>query len=247
MSVKVIILAAGQGKRFKSSLPKVLADFSGKPMVSHVVSAVEKSGVTDRSVVVVGVGAEQVKKVLGDRCDYVYQEKQLGTGHAVAQCRPLLEGKSDAVLVLYGDHPLVTSETVRTLVGEHEKHQPTITMATVTVDDFNNWRQPFINFGRIVRNDRGFFWGIVEAKDAGIEQRAIREVNAGYYCFDAAWLWKNVEKLSNKNAQQEYYLTDLAAIAVMLANGVYTVSIAPHEALGANSPEELEILNDLMD
>ncbi len=243
MRVKVIILAAGQGKRFKSPLPKVLAQFRGRPMVSYVVSAVEKSGVTDRPVVVVGVGAEHVKQALGNRCDYVYQEKQLGTGHAVAQCQSLLEGKADAVLVLYGDHPLMVPQTIRTLVETHQQERPTLTMATVTVPDFNDWRQPFLNFGRVVRDTTGNLLRIVEAKDATPDETVIRELNPSYFCFDAAWLWEHLPKLSNRNAQGEYYLTDLLGLAIAEGRRVVTVPIPPREALGANSPEELEAIS----
>ncbi|MDD5110768.1 MAG: NTP transferase domain-containing protein [Patescibacteria group bacterium] len=248
MKVKVIILAAGQGKRFKSPLPKVLAQFHGQPMVAHVVSAVEKSGVTDRPVVVVGVGAEHVRAVLGDRCRYVEQVKQLGTGHAVAQCRSVLEGMADAVLVLYGDHPLMTAETVRTLVETHQREQPTLTMATTTVSDFKEWRQPFYNFGRIVRDGSGKFMRIVrivEAKDATPEELEILEVNPSYFCFDARWLWEHLPKLTNRNAQGEYYLTDLIGIAITEGRRVITVPIPPQEALGANRPEELAAISKL--
>ena len=244
MRVKVIILAAGQGKRFKAPYPKVLADFRGKPMVAWVRDAVVQANVTDRPVVVVGVGAEQVKAALGEGCDYVFQEKQLGTGHAVAQCRSLLAGKADAVLVLYGDQPLVTGQTIKKLVDEYEQHNPTITLATATVPDFDEWRQPTARFGRILRN-RGVLWGIIEAKDATAEQLKIHEVNAGYYCFDGPWLWECVDRLPNNNIQREYYVTDLVALAVSQNHIVHTISIPPRQALGANSPEELEVIEKL--
>lgn len=242
MRVKVVILAAGQGKRFKSPLPKVLAPVGSKPMVTWVVDAVKKSGVTDRPLVVVGVGAEQVKAALGDGCDYVFQQGQLGTGHAVLQCKSLLEGKADAVLVLYGDHPLMTAATVAALVRTHREQQPTLTMGTVTVQDFNAWRQPFRQFGRIKRDSTGTLLEVVEMKDATPAELAITEINPAYFCFDASWLWPHLEQLSSHNAQGEYYLTDLVAMAVGEGRRVATVSIPPREALGVNSPQELEAI-----
>ncbi|MDO8559553.1 MAG: NTP transferase domain-containing protein [bacterium] len=245
MRVKVIILAAGQGKRFKAPYPKVLAEVGGKPMIARVVETVEKSKVTDRPVVVVGVGAEQVEAVLGAGCDYVIQEQQLGTGHAVAQCRAALEGRADAILVLYGDQPLVTPTTVKTITASHERQRPAITMATTTVPDFREWRAPFGQFGRIIRGSNGDVARIVEVKDATAAELEAREVNPSYFCFDAAWLWAALPKLSNRNRQEEYYLTDLVGRAITEGRRVVAVSVRPEEALGANSPEELEIVSKL--
>lgn len=246
MWVKVIILAAGQGKRFTSPLPKVLAPVGGKPMVAWVVAAVEKANVTDRPVVVVGVGAEHIKAALGDRCDYVLQERPLGTGHAVAQCRAEFEGKADAVLVLYGDHPLVKPATIKTLVECHQQQHPMLTMVTVSVPDFEDWRRPFQPFSRVVRDVSGKLVRVVEVKDASPRELEITEVNPAYFCFDAAWLWPHLEPLSNRNAQGEYYLTDLVGMAIAEGKRVVTIAIPPEEALGANSPEELKILNSLI-
>jgi|SRR3989338_10323644 len=240
--IKVIILAAGQGKRFGSPRPKVLAQLGDKPMILRVVTAVEQSGVTDRPVVVVGVGAEHVREVLGDRADYVLQTEQLGTGHAVACCRTFLEDKADAIQVLYGDHPLISGATIRQLVTEHERTVATLTMGTVVVPDFEEWRQGFSNFGRIVRDASGKLQRIVEVKDATPEERNIREVNPSYFCFNAPWLWENIGRLGKNNAQDEYYLTDLLGLAIDQGRMVTTVPIAPAEALGANSPEQLEAI-----
>ncbi|TSC76411.1 MAG: bifunctional UDP-N-acetylglucosamine pyrophosphorylase / Glucosamine-1-phosphate N-acetyltransferase [Parcubacteria group bacterium Gr01-1014_31] len=246
MRVKVIILAAGQGKRFKAPYPKVLAVFRGKPMVAWVVDAVEKSRVTDRPVVVVGAGAEQVRQALGERCEYVLQEQQLGTGHAVAQCRAALEGKADAVLVLYGDHPLVAVTTVQTITASHERERPAITMATATIPDFREWRVPFGQFGRIIRGSTGDVARTVEVKDATPQELEVREVNPCYFCFDAAWLWAELPKLSNRNRQGEYYLTDLVGQAISEGRRVVAVPIHPEEALGANDPDQLQLLAEVV-
>lgn len=247
MRTAVIILAAGQGKRFGSPLPKVLAQVGGKPMAAWVVKAVRQSGVTDRPVVVIGAGGEAVRTALGDGCDYVDQDQQLGTGHAVAQCRKSLEGKADAVLVLYGDQPLVRGSTIRTLVNAHERERPNITMMTIKVPDFDDWRRPFASFGRIQRDRSGNLQGIVEVKDAQPQDLKITELNPAYFCFDGAWLWPQLEKLSNRNAQGEYYLTDLVGMAIQEGKKVETVNIPnPEVALGANSPEDLKQLESEM-
>lgn len=239
MKVKVIILAAGQGKRFGSPKPKVLAEIRGEPMVVRVVTAVERSGVTVRPVVVVGVGAEHVRKVLGDRVDYVVQTEQLGTGHAVACCRTFLKDKADAIQVLYGDHPLISGATIRQLIAKHEQTGATLTMGTVVVPDFEKWRQGFSNFGRIVRDAKGNLQRIVEVKDTTAKEREIHEINPSYFCFNAPWLWDNIDKLKKNNAQDEYYLTDLLSLAIGQRKTVITVPISPIEALGANSAEQL--------
>lgn len=247
MRVKVVILAAGQGKRFGSPLPKVLAEVRGQPIVARVVNAVLQAQVTDRPVVVVGVGADAVKQALGAGCDYVLQEPQLGTGHAVAQCRSLLERKADVVLVLYGDHPLISASTIRELVEEHQQFDPIITMATVTVPDFAEWRQPFTNFGRIVRDPLGNVQRIVEVKDADDAELKIHEVNPAYFCINAHWLWENVGKIKNDNVQGEYYLTDLAAFAIRQGQVVRTVPVAAPEALGVNDIHQLDLIVRLID
>lgn len=246
MLVKVIILAAGEGKRFKSALPKVLAQVGGRPMVAWVVDAVQQSGLTDRPVVVVGVGAEQVKATLGERCEYVSQQQQLGTGHAVAACRTFLEGHVDTIVVLYGDAPLVSAQTIRGLVAEHQLVQPAVTLTTAVVPDFSGWREAFREFGRIERDRTGKVLRVIEARDATPAQLALREVNPGYYCCMATWLWPHLEKLSNRNAQGEYYLVDLVGLAIAEGAPVATIAIPPEEALGVNSPVELEILEQFM-
>ncbi len=245
MRINVIILAAGEGKRFKSPLPKVLAEVGGKPMIVWVVEAVEKSNVTDRPVVVVGAGAEQVKAVAGDRCDYVVQEQQLGTGHAVAVCRPMLEGTADAVVVLYGDMPLVTPATIRRLVDAYAESNTVLTMATVTVPDFSDWRGCFASYGRIIRDAAGKLERIVEVRDATPAQRLITEVNPSLFCIRASWLWHTIGSLRGANAQGELYLTDLLGLAIAQGQPVASLPLEPREGLGANSLEELAVIHQL--
>jgi len=207
MSVTPVILAAGKGTRMKSDLPKVLHPILGKPMIHYALAAAQ--GAADRKpVLVIGHQSELIESALMNQdCDFVYQEEQLGTGHAVLQAKKLLLDKTDFVLVTYGDMPAVRASTLKNLVDtQQENTQGPITMLTVTVDDPRG-------FGRVVRDGQGAVAAVVEDADATPAQREIRELNAGMYCFDAEWLWNALENLS-LSPQGEYYLTDLIAAAV---------------------------------
>lgn len=242
MNIQVIILAAGQGKRFGAPFPKVLATVEGQPMVVHVVNAVRRCGFTLRPVLVVGAGAEQVRAVVGDDVEYVVQDRPLGTGHAVACARAAVEHRADAVLVLYGDMPLVTAATIQRLVGAHAAKRAVLTMATVTVPDFTDWRQSFASFGRIVRDAAGNLERIVEARDATPQERSITEVNPSLFCFRAAWLWPALNELTTRNTQEEYYLTDLLALAIRQGQYVESLPVEPREAIGVNDTQQLEVI-----
>jgi len=222
----VVVLAAGQGTRMKSRLPKVLHRIAGLPMVQHVLNAV--AGISDGlPVVVIGFRADLVRQSLGDAATYVLQEQQLGTGHAVLQARAALEGRADAVLVLYGDMPLLSTNTLRSLIGTFEAHSGPMAMLTCIHDDA-------MGFGRIVRDKDGCVLGIVEEVQATAEQKAIKELNPGVYCFDASWLWAHLERLP-LSPKGEYYLTDLVAMAVAEGHAVQTVVVGDAlETLGVN-------------
>ncbi len=231
MEVSAVILAAGQGIRMKSKRPKVLHPVAGEPMIKHVVRAL--SGLDPRRlVVVVGYGAEEVRQALGDAYLYVEQEEQLGTGHALLQARQLLEGKGDAVLVLFGDHPLLTTETLRRILDEHEKEGAAITILTFHPADPTG-------YGRIRRDRAGQVVGIIEEAAASEKEKGIGEVNDGVLCFREGWLWPHLEKIK-LGSQGEYYLTDLLALAV--GEGERVVALWPkdeEEALGVNSRIDL--------
>ncbi|MBI5734188.1 MAG: NTP transferase domain-containing protein [Candidatus Kerfeldbacteria bacterium] len=245
--MQIVVLAAGHGKRMNNSeLPKVLVPLKGKPIIKYLLEAIKKSEVTNKPVIVVGQKADIVKQTLGPEYNYVFQAKQLGTGQAVACARDLLKDKAANVMVLYGDHPLITPQTIKRLAESHLKSEATITMATVRVDDFNGWRKPLYDFGRIIRDQIGKVVKIVEKKDAAQDELKITEVNPGYYCFQADWLWNNLPKLKNDNVQQEYYLTDLTALAVHQGQAINSLEIDAPEALGVNSPEQLKILENLI-
>lgn len=240
-NIRVVILAAGKSKRMKSETPKVLVELGGKRMISHLLESVRASGVDDRPLIVVGQGADEVRRALGEGYEYVVQTEQLGTGHAVAAAEAALRGTTEAVMVLYGDHPYIMPETIRAIAEKHFERQPKITMATATIPDFEDWRKPLHDFGRVVRDAAGSIQAIVEKKDATKEQLSIREINPSYFCFDAEWLWENLKKIGDKNAQKEYYLTDLVRIAIDQGKRVLTVDVDPLETIGVNTPEHLEL------
>ncbi len=243
--IKILILAAGKGTRMKHDLPKVLVPLKGKPMIKYLLESVEKSGVCEKPCIVVGYGKELVKKELGDKYDYAVQEEQLGTGHAVLCAQDYLKDDTDGVLVLYGDNPYITPETIKKLAEEHLKFKNKITMATVSLPDFEDWRAFFYtNFSRIVRDADGKILRSVEFRDANDEEKKIKEINPCYFCFDAVWLLKELRNLKNNNAQKEYYLTDLVKKVIEEKENIESINIDPSEALAINSKEELEILED---
>ena len=239
--VKIVILAAGHGKRMGSDLPKVLIPLSRKPLISYVLDSVKESGVCDKPLIVIGQQRELIKQTLGNSYEYAIQEEQLGTGHAVLSAMPVLKNKSENIMVLYGDHPFVSSKTIKKLTREHIDSGAKITFATAEIPDFFDWRRAFINFGRIIRYKEQIE-GIKEYIDATKEEKGILEINPAYYVFNTEWLSENMKKIENNNKQKEYYLTDLLRMAVKQKEKIKSIKINPKEALGANSREELDIL-----
>lgn len=222
-----IVLAAGQGKRMKSKLYKVLHPVCGKPMVGHVLNAVQQAG-CERTIVVVGHGAEAVKSYLGSTAEYVLQEQQLGTGHAVKQAGPQLAGEEGTTVVICGDTPLVTAETLEALFELHTRKGAAATVLTAKMDN------P-LGYGRVIRGENGTVERIVEQKDCTPEEAAVQEINTGTYCFDNAKLFAALEKVTNDNAQQEYYLTDVVGILVQAGEIVEGYAAQDHrESIGVN-------------
>jgi bifunctional UDP-N-acetylglucosamine pyrophosphorylase/glucosamine-1-phosphate N-acetyltransferase len=240
--LNIVILAAGLGKRMQSDLPKVLHPIAGKPMLAHVLDSARKLN-PDQIIVVVGHGADRVKQAFGDQPDVTFalQVPQQGTGHAVQLAAPMLVetgagqagGASgagvaalDTTLVLYGDVPLVRSDTMARLIDARADGMAVLTQ---TLDDPSG-------YGRIVRDAAGAVQCIVEHKDATAQQRAIREVNTGILALPTAWLKKALPRIGNDNAQNEYYLTDLIGLAA--GDGLPVNSSEPGQAwetLGVNS------------
>lgn len=228
MKITAILLAAGQGTRMKSSLPKVLHPVAGKPMLWHALRAIQQS-TTEKPVVVVGHGADKVTAWLGESAQTVLQEPQLGTGHAVMQAEPMLKGKTDLVVVCYADMPLLRGETLQQLVETQKKNSGPISMLTVVADDPRG-------FGRIIRKSDGSVEAIVEEYVATPEQLQVKELNVGGYCFDANWLWDSLQRIPKNPKKGEYYLTDTIELATKDGLPVQaTVMDNLEETIGVNT------------
>lgn len=232
MSLDIVILAAGQGTRMRSALPKVLHTVAGKAMLGHVIDTARQLN-PQKIHVVIGHGAELVRERLAaDDLNFVLQREQLGTGHAVAQALPALS--AERVLILYGDVPLIEVETLQRLLLQVSDQQ--LGLLTVNLNDPTG-------YGRIVRDQAGCVKAIVEHKDASDEQRAIREGNTGILAVPGKKLGDWLGRLSNSNAQGEYYLTDVIAMAVADGLVVATEQAADEmEVLGANDRIQLSQL-----
>jgi bifunctional UDP-N-acetylglucosamine pyrophosphorylase / glucosamine-1-phosphate N-acetyltransferase len=227
-----LILAAGKGTRMKSKTPKVLHWVGGKPMLGHVVDAAHAIGAS-RTVVVVGFGGEQVQREMGAGLEYAVQAEQLGTGHAVMQAESILQDFSGTVLVLCGDTPLLTTETLQKLCDSHRRTEASATVLTAHLEEPSG-------YGRILRDDAGGVIGIVEQKDASPKQLGIDEINTGIYCFEAGPLFAALANLTCSNAQQEYYLTDVLAVLARSGQKVGAVQTEHfQETLGINSRVQL--------
>ncbi len=227
MNLSAVILAAGQGTRMKSNLPKVLHQLLGKPMAWYTLEAARQVTAA-MPVMVIGHGADQVRQVLGDQAEYALQEPQLGTGHAVMQAESLLSDRSDLVLVLYADMPLLTADKLQQLVDLARSHADPVSMLTVTAAETRG-------FGRILRNSSGQVCAVVEEAQATPEQLNIHELNPGVYCFRSDWLWSALKRIT-LSPKGEYYLTDLVGMAVADSHAIHTLTIAdPDEVIGINT------------
>ena len=232
MNIASLILAAGKGTRMKSKLPKVLHKVGGKAMVERVLETVQSIG-TNRDVVIVGFGGDAVQNYLGERAEFVRQEEQNGTGHAVKMAQPVLGDYDGTILLLCGDTPLVTKESLEALLEEHKNSGAAATILTAHMPNPTG-------YGRIIRNEAGSVVRIVEQKDGKPEELAVQEVNTGMYAFDSKKLWPCLDQLSDDNAQGELYITDVVGI---LVNGGDKVSAYMtkdfEESLGVNSRLQL--------
>ncbi|MBN1826205.1 MAG: NTP transferase domain-containing protein [Candidatus Eisenbacteria bacterium] len=230
-----VVLAAGEGTRMKSSLPKVLHDLEGKPLLAWVLDAVVDAGF-ERTIVVVGHGGDRVREEMAGRdVEFVWQRERKGTGHAVMQAMPSLEGFEGTVAVLSGDVPLVRAATMRAMAERHEGEGAAATLVTVRVEDPTG-------YGRIVRDGAGRVARIVEQKDADEGERRIDEINAGTYCFRAAPLFETLPKLGADNAGGEYYLTD--TIGAFVERGLPVLPFPVEdgwEFFGINTREHLRL------
>lgn len=239
--IKAVILAAGKGTRMKSELPKVIHKALGKPMVKYSIEAAMEAGAEASDIcLVVGHKADLVKEEVGSDVTYVLQEEQLGTGHAV-KCAGEFIGEEGLTMVLCGDTPLITGKTLKRLVDTHIAEGNAITVLTAKVDDPTG-------YGRIIKDSWGKFVKIVEQKDATLEEQRVDEINSGMYIFDSAILNKALSKLTNNNAQGEYYLTDTIEIvkAENLGEVATMVVENANEIKGVNSPEQLKEAEEIL-
>lgn len=203
--IKSIILAAGKGTRMKSETPKVLHTIFDKTLVGYVIEAVNRTGMVDENFVIVGHQAERVEEFIKNNYDNaktVLQSPQLGTGHAVSMVLPYLNDFEGEVIILCGDTPLVTEETLKEFIESHHSKKSDLTVMSAIFDNPTN-------YGRIIRNNDGSLNSIVEEKDANAEQKAVKEINAGIYCLNWAKIKPAFGQLKSNNAQGEYYLTDI--------------------------------------
>lgn len=227
-----IILAAGEGKRMKSSLPKVIHKICETEMVNVVIDVMRNSGI-DEVNVVVGKGADKVKEATSSRnVIYSFQDKQLGTGHAVMCAEEFLQGKKGTVAIFTGDAPLITEDTVKKLINFHEDGNYKATILTSIVDNPTG-------YGRIVREKDNNVSKIVEHKDCNEEEIKINEINSAMYCFDIQALLESIKKLNNNNAQGEYYLTDVIGILKNQGEKIGALPVPFEETMGVNSRIQL--------
>ena len=239
MTNYAIILAAGKGTRMKSDLPKVLHKVAGISMLEHVFRSVNAIN-PEKTVTVIGHKAELVEQVLAGHTDFVRQTEQLGTGHAVMMAEPVLENLTGQTLVIAGDTPLITGESLKNLIDFHINHKNVATILTAEADN------PF-GYGRIVRNQHGEVLKIVEQKDASDFEQQIKEINTGTYVFDNARLFEALKNINTNNAQGEYYITDV--IGIFRENGekvgAYTLKDFD-ESLGVNDRVALATAEGVM-
>ena len=240
--IKSVILAAGKGTRMKSDISKVLHTIFDKALVGYVIEAVNKTGLADENYIIVGHQAESVEEYVNknysnSKC--VLQAEQLGTGHAVSMALPYLADFEGEVIILCGDTPLITEKTLREFVEYHRQYNSDLTVMSAIFDNPKN-------YGRIIRNADNTLNSIVEEKDANLEQKAVKEVNAGVYCLNWAKIKPAFSGLKTNNAQGEYYLTDAIEIALRMGLKCSAVECSVEEASAANTQEELAQLDAIM-
>lgn len=232
----VILLAAGQGTRMKSALPKVLHPLAGRPLFIHALATAQRL-LPARVAIVIGHGADLVRQAhSGTAVAWAIQDKQLGTGHAVLCAKEVFDGFSGEVLILSGDVPLIKEATLRAMVDRHRSRQAAVTLLTAALDRPQG-------YGRVVRDASGRVTGIVEEKDASEGQRQIGEVNAGVYVASSAFLFAALGAVKNDNRQGEYYLPDIVAIGLAQGKTIETVQAADaREMMGVNTKEDLAFM-----
>ncbi|NDO18194.1 bifunctional UDP-N-acetylglucosamine diphosphorylase/glucosamine-1-phosphate N-acetyltransferase GlmU [Lachnospiraceae bacterium MD329] len=239
MNFTSVIMAAGMGTRMKSKMPKVIHKVCGKEICRWVIDAAKNAG-SDKVCTIVGHRADMVKEILGDICEFALQAEQKGTGHAVMQAIDVIKSAKKEVVILNGDIPLITAESIKKAVNYHRENGNQATVITAVLDDATG-------YGRIVRGDDGGVRKIVEQKDANDEEKKINEINSGMYVFDSESLLYALEKLTPNNAQGEYYLTDTLEILLNAGKKVGGYAIADNDEIrGINDRIQLDEAEKIM-
>jgi bifunctional UDP-N-acetylglucosamine pyrophosphorylase/glucosamine-1-phosphate N-acetyltransferase len=242
--INAFILAAGKGTRLNNSkpstIPKVLHEVCGQPMINYVLGLIKNIGIKN-PIVIVGYKADMVKRKLGnENIIYVLQKEQLGTGHAIACAKKYLKNIDTALVMGGDDSAFYSPKTILDLIKRHNKSKTVITLLTIQHPNPHG-------LGRIIKNGRNRIKAIIEEKEATPDQRKIKEVNTGCYCFNASWLIKNLYRLKLHQTSDEYYITDLVKIAISGKEPVGALNITNHqEWVGINTPEQLCTANKLM-
>lgn len=240
--LQVVILAAGKGTRMGDiETPKVLVEFKGKPLLAYILGQVKALGLRFPPIVVVGYKHELVEAAFKDECIFTYQAEQLGTAHAVLAAKNIITAPS--VLILYGDMPFVTVESLKKLAVSHTLSSSSLSMLTTVAPNFEGKYSSLKAYGRIIRKGYEEVLEIKEFKDCSFAEQLILEVNPGIYLIETNKLWEYLAKVKNENSQHEYYLTDIVKIAINDGQEVNTVLTSPDECLGINSFSDLEAVS----
>lgn len=243
INTEIIILAAGKGTRMGSDCPKCLVPVAGIPMIDRLLVNI-KDTLINKALLVIGHKAEALQEHLTNSVRYVTQTEQKGTAHAAQIAINSILPNTKNVIILYADHPFVTTKTIEKIISGLDKHH--VVLATVDAGDFTEWKSLFTHWGRIIKNEKGEVDRIVEYKDADEYTRKISTVNPGFYAFNVPILKLALEHVKPNNAQGEYYLTDVVRIAREMGKTIGEVDIDPKEALGINSKAELEYAESII-
>lgn len=242
MSQQIVILAAGKGTRMGADVPKVLLPLGDRPVISRLLEEVRDVPQDTKPIIVFGFMKELVQETLGDQYIYVQQFDQRGTAHAVLSAKSAVTAEN--FIVLYGDMPFTTKESLEKLIELHNSvsalGEPVkVSMFTCTLPSFDGDNEVFQGYGRIIRDENGDIVKIQENKDCSEEQKQITEVNPGIYMFNSKWVWSKLEAIDSTNAQSEFYLTDIVELAIKDGQQIQSLPIAPDEVYGINTPEHL--------